>query len=125
MPMRELLWQPCLRLSRLTAQFLVVLVILCAALPASGHNPTVDFCADANTIAYLGQNHSEPSNPSSTIPLTVAVEDSKVQLVVADATGSCSWNSRDDRDRGVSSSANFYVIDAGNDRRTRKMVLLQ
>jgi hypothetical protein len=124
MPMREPLWQPCLRLSRLTAQFLVVTVVLCATLPASGHNPTVDCCADANSCAYLGQNHSTPSNPSTTVPLAVALEDSKVQLVVANAAGSCSWNSGDDRD-GVSSSVNFYMIDAGNDRRTRKMVLLQ
>src|SRR5262245_18131863 len=123
MPMRELLWQPCLRLSRLTAQFLVVILILCAALPASAQILAIEF--DASNSACLAPLHCDPSNPSTAIPLTLAVEDSKVPLVAANAAGSCSWDRRDDRRSAVSSHVDVYVLDAGNDRRTRKMVLLQ
>ncbi len=118
--MRELLGQRCLRLSRLTAQFLVVSVIVCAALPAPA---SAGFCTDAS--ACLARPHSDLSKPSSTMTLTVAVEDSKVELFAAGAAGSCSWNRRDDRDRAVCCNVHDSVLDAGNDRQIRKTVLLQ
>ena len=94
----------------------------------------------ALTIA-LGQNHPNPFNPSTTIPFTIAVEDSKVRLFVLDASGrivrtlfsgtkpagshTVTWDGRDDRGGATSSGVYFYVLDVDGERRTRKMVLLK
>ena len=94
----------------------------------------------ALTIA-LGQNHPNPFNPTTTIPFTIAVEDSKVRIFVLDASGrvvrtlfngtkpagshTVTWDGRDDRGGAASSGVYFYVLDVGNERRTRKMVLLK
>jgi len=94
----------------------------------------------ALTIA-LGQNHPNPFNPTTTIPFTIAMEDSKVRIFVLDASGrvvrtlyngtkpagshTVTWDGRDDRGGATSSGVYFYVLDVGNERRTRKMVLLK
>ncbi len=89
----------------------------------------------------LGQNHPNPFNPSTTIPFTVASDDSRVRLFVLDAGGrvvrtlfngtkpagshTVAWDGRDERGTAASSGVYFYVLDVGGERRTRKMVLLK
>ena len=94
----------------------------------------------ALTLA-LGQNHPNPFNPSTTIPFTIAADDSKVRLLILDASGrlvrtlfngikpagthTTTWDGRDDRGGATSSGVYFCVLDAGGERRTRKLVLLK
>ena len=89
----------------------------------------------------LGQNHPNPFNPSTTIPFTVASDDSRVRLFILDAGGrivrtlfngakpagshTVTWDGRDERGGATSSGVYFYVLDVNGERRTRKMVLLK
>jgi hypothetical protein len=89
----------------------------------------------------LGQNHPNPFNPSTTIPFTVAEDDSRVRLFVLDAGGrivrtlfngakpagshTVTWDGRDERGGATSSGVYFCVLDVNGERRTRKMVLLK
>ena len=77
MPMRVLHRQPCLLRSRLTAQFLVVIVVVCAALPAFA----VGLYADASDSAFLPVT----VNSMTTIPSTIAIDDAKARLLVLDS----------------------------------------
>jgi flagellar hook assembly protein FlgD len=43
----------------------------------------------------------------------------------AGGTRSVVWNGRDDNGNAVSSGVYFYVLDAGKERLTRKLVLLK
>ncbi len=95
----------------------------------------------AEVALSLGQNHPNPFNPSTTIPFTVASDDSRVRLFVLDAAGrvvrtlfngakpagshTVRWDGRDDRGGAASSGVYFCVLDVGGERRTRKMVLLK
>ncbi|HEU4928801.1 MAG TPA: FlgD immunoglobulin-like domain containing protein, partial [Candidatus Krumholzibacteria bacterium] len=95
----------------------------------------------AARMLALGQNHPNPFNPSTTIPFTVAADDSRVRLFVLDASGrlvrtlyngtkpagshTVTWDGRDERGGAASSGVYFYVLDVGGERRTRKMVLLK
>jgi hypothetical protein len=91
----------------------------------------------------LGQNHPNPFNPRTTIPYRVpaAAHPQRVRLVVLDVSGRVvrtlvdedqpggayhvSWEGKDERGAHVSSGVYFYVLDVGEKRQSRKMVLLK
>lgn len=89
----------------------------------------------------LGQNHPNPFNPQTTIPYTLPAGATHVRLAIMDVAGKrvrtlvdetqsggtkeVIWDGRDDRGGAVSSGVYFYVLDAGNRRLTRKLVLLK
>jgi len=90
----------------------------------------------------LGQNHPNPFNPQTTIPFEVPGSGaSRVRVFVIDAAGrvvrtlvdeamsggshTTVWDGKDASGAGVSSGVYFYVLDAGGERLTRKMVLLK
>ncbi|HET6463070.1 MAG TPA: FlgD immunoglobulin-like domain containing protein, partial [Candidatus Krumholzibacteria bacterium] len=88
----------------------------------------------------LHQNHPNPFNPQTTIAYDLPSA-SRVRLLVVDVSGklvrtlvnetqssgsrSVIWNGRDDNGNAVSSGVYFYVLDAGKERLTRKLVLLK
>jgi len=88
----------------------------------------------------LHQNHPNPFNPQTTIAYDIPSA-SRVRLLVMDVSGrlvrtlvdetqepgsrSVVWNGRDDAGNAVSSGVYFYVLDAGKERLTRKLVLLK
>lgn len=88
----------------------------------------------------LHQNHPNPFNPQTTIAYDLPSA-SRVRLLVMDVSGklvrtlvdetqssgsrSVIWNGRDDSGNAVSSGVYFYVLDAGKERLTRKLVLLK
>ncbi|HET6349647.1 MAG TPA: FlgD immunoglobulin-like domain containing protein [Candidatus Krumholzibacteria bacterium] len=88
----------------------------------------------------LHQNHPNPFNPETTIEYDLP-STGQVRLVILDASGrvvrtlvnvaqtagsrSVVWNGRDDAGNAVSSGVYFYVLDAGKERLTRKLVLLK
>lgn len=90
----------------------------------------------------LGQNHPNPFNPQTTIPYDLPAGGSvRVRLWILDISGrlvstlvdedqsggsyKVTWEGKDDRGDAVSSGVYFYVLDAGAERRTRKLVLLK
>ncbi len=89
----------------------------------------------------LYQNTPNPFNPQTTIRYDLQSGSTRVQLSIFDATGrnvrtlanevqsggshSVIWNGRDDAGNAVSSGVYFYVLDAGKERLTRKLVLLK
>lgn len=91
----------------------------------------------------LQQNHPNPFNPQTSIryDLPAWPEPRRVQLRILDVTGGvvrtlvdgqqkggsyeALWNGTDDGGNGVSSGIYFSVLDAGGERRTRKLVLLK
>ena len=88
----------------------------------------------------LHQNHPNPFNPQTTIAYDIPSA-SRVRLLVMDVSGrlvrtlvdenqepgsrSVVWNGRDDAGSAVSSGVYFYVLDAGKERLTKKLVLLK
>lgn len=88
----------------------------------------------------LHQNHPNPFNPQTTIAYDLP-STARVRLLVMDVSGklvrtlvdetqaagsrSVIWNGRDDNGNAVSSGVYFYVLDAGKERLTRKLVLLK
>jgi hypothetical protein len=88
----------------------------------------------------LHQNVPNPFNPQTTIAYDLP-STSRVRLLVMDVSGklvrtlvdetqstgsrSVVWNGRDDGGNAVSSGVYFYVLDAGKERLTRKLVLLK
>ena len=91
----------------------------------------------------LHQNQPNPFNPQTTIRYDLPTQGgaTRVRLMIVDATGrrvrtlvdetqsggtrSVVWNGRDDSGSTVSSGVYFYVLDAGKERLTRKLVLLK
>jgi hypothetical protein len=91
----------------------------------------------------LYQNMPNPFNPQTTIryDLPSGAGATRVRLAIMDSAGhrvrvlvnetqdqgshSVIWNGRDDAGNTVSSGVYFYVLDAGKDRLTRKLVLLK
>jgi len=89
----------------------------------------------------LYQNQPNPFNPETTIRYDLPAGSTRVRLLIADLAGrrvrtlvdevqaggsrSVVWNGRDDSGNGVSSGVYFYVLDAGKERLTRKLVLLK
>ncbi len=89
----------------------------------------------------LYQNTPNPFNPQTTIRYDLPTGSTRVRLSIFDATGgrvrtlvnevqsggsrSAIWNGRDDAGGTVSSGVYFYVLDAGKQRLTRKLVLLK
>ena len=88
----------------------------------------------------LHQNVPNPFNPLTTIRYDLPAN-ARVRLSIIDVAGkrvrtlvdeqqtagsrSTIWNGRDDAGRAVASGVYFYVLDAGKDRLTRKLVLLK
>ena len=88
----------------------------------------------------LHQNQPNPFNPQTTIRYELP-DQAFVRLTIFDASGrrvrtlvsesqrvgsrSAIWNGRDDSNNAVSSGVYFYVLDAGKERLTRKLVLLK
>jgi hypothetical protein len=89
----------------------------------------------------LYQNQPNPFNPETTIRYDLPAGATRVRLLIADANGrrvrtlidetqsggtrSVVWNGRDDGGNPVSSGVYFYVLDAGKQRLTKKLVLLK
>ena len=89
----------------------------------------------------LHQNTPNPFNPQTTIRYDLPTGSTRARLSIFDATGgrvrtlidevqsggsrSVIWNGRDDNGSAVSSGVYFYVLDAGKERLTRKLVLLK
>jgi len=98
-------------------------------------------------VFSLSQNHPNPFNPSTTISYTVGADGEKsggavpVKLRIFDARGrlvvtladlmqkpgsyKVSWDGRDRQGVLTGSSVYFYLLEAGDFRATRKMVLLK
>ena len=94
-------------------------------------------------LLVLGQNHPNPFNPQTTIPyeLPNTAQAVHARLVILDTAGrvvrtlidedqsgglrEAVWDGRNDVGSTVSSGVYFYVLDAGGERRTRKLVLLK
>lgn len=88
----------------------------------------------------LGLNHPNPFNPQTTIPYSLSWG-TWVRLAIYDASGrlvrvlvderqsvgqrSVVWDGQDAAGRAVASGVYFSVLEANNERRTRKMVLLK
>ena len=88
----------------------------------------------------LHQNVPNPFNPLTTIRYDLPAN-ARVRLSIIDVAGrrvrtlvdeqqtagsrSAIWNGRDDAGRAVASGVYFYVLDAGKERLTRKLVLLK
>ena len=88
----------------------------------------------------LYQNHPNPFNPQTTIDYDLPAA-GPVRLLIMDASGrvvrtlvnetqpagsrSIDWNGRDDSGNAVASGVYFYVLDAGKERLTKKLVLLK
>ena len=88
----------------------------------------------------LHQNAPNPFNPLTTIRYDLPAN-ARVRLSIIDVAGrrvrtlvdeqqtagsrSAIWNGRDDAGRAVASGVYFYVLDAGKERLTRKLVLLK
>jgi hypothetical protein len=97
----------------------------------------------ATAALALAQNHPNPFNPTTVIPYTLpgGSTPQRVRLLILDVAGGvvrtlvdesqaggsheATWDGRDDRGGPVSSGVYFYVLDAGGERRTRKLVLLK
>lgn len=95
------------------------------------------------THLALHQNYPNPFNPQTTISyeLPAAARPERVRLRIVDVAGRvvrtlvnenqpggsyrATWQGKDDRGESVSSGVYFYVLDAGGERRTRKLVLLK
>ena len=91
-------------------------------------------------VLALHQNVPNPFNPQTTIRYEIATPD-HVRLAIYDASGrrirqlvdesqttgsrEVVWNGRDEAGQAVSSGVYFYVLDAGGQRLTRKLVLLK
>ncbi len=91
----------------------------------------------------LHQNHPNPFNPQTTISyeLPASLERTRVRLSIHDISGReiatlvddeqpsgshvARWNGQDANGERVASGVYFYVLQAGDERRTRKMVLLK
>jgi hypothetical protein len=105
-------------------------------------SPMVAVTTPAEGLA-LGDNRPNPFNPQTTIPYQVPssptlqhvdlrvfdTAGSLVRVLVnedeASGTHSIVWTGRDDHDRPVSSGVYFYVLRAGKDQLSRKMVMLK
>jgi hypothetical protein len=105
-------------------------------------SPAATVTTQAVALA-LHQNHPNPFNPTTTIPYDLPAEASPVRvrlrvldtagrlvrtLVDEDQTGGSRavvWDGRDARGGAVSSGVYFCILDAGGERRTRKVVLLK
>ena len=103
-------------------------------------SPVADATMVALTLA-LYQNHPNPFNPQTTIRYDLPPGSVRVRLWILDVAGhivrtlvdeaqsggarSVVWNGTDDRGAGVSSGVYFYVLEAGKERRTHKLVLLK
>jgi hypothetical protein len=103
---------------------------------------TVDVQPVASGLV-LHQNHPNPFNPQTVIPyeLPMSERSQRVRLWILDISGRIvntlvdenqpggsyrvEWQGKDDRGEAVSSGVYFYVLDAGGERRTRKLVLLK
>jgi flagellar hook assembly protein FlgD len=88
----------------------------------------------------LSPNQPNPFNPQTTIPYSVSWG-TRVRLTIYDASGrlvkvlvderqsvgkrSVVWNGEDATGRSVASGVYFCVLQANNERRTQKMVLLK
>ena len=88
----------------------------------------------------LHQNVPNPFNPLTTIRYDLPAN-ARVRLSIIDVAGrrvrtlvdeqqtagsrSAIWNGRDDAGRAVASGVYFYVLEAGKERRSRKLVLLK
>jgi hypothetical protein len=88
----------------------------------------------------LHQNHPNPFNPQTTIAYDLPAA-ARVRLLIVNVSGglvrtlvdetqsagsrSVVWNGRDDDGGAVSSGVYFYVLDAGKQRLTKKLVLLK
>ena len=104
--------------------------------------PTVDVAPPARELV-LHQNHPNPFNPQTTITydLPASAERIPVRLYVLDISGrvidklvdeeqssglhTVRWEGVDENRQRVASGVYFYVLQAGDERRTRKMVLLK
>jgi len=89
---------------------------------------------------YLKQNYPNPFNPETTIDYTL-VKDSKVSLTVYDVLGrkiktlvstrqragnrKAVWNGRNQKGAFVGSGIYFAVLQAGDKRLSRKMMLVK
>ncbi len=105
-------------------------------------SPVATVTTPASSLV-LGQNHPNPFNPQTTIPyeLPSTAQAVHARLVILDTAGrvvrtlvdedqaggsrEAVWNGRNDAGGTVSSGVYFYVLDAGGERRTRKLVLLK
>ena len=88
----------------------------------------------------LSQNYPNPFNPTTHIQFKVA-EQADVRLVVYDLTGRLvhtlvhdnkqpgtyhvEWNARDNLGRMLPTGIYFYVLEAGDFRATKKMLILK
>jgi hypothetical protein len=99
--------------------------------------------AGAPNIATLGRNHPNPFNPQTIIPYGVPASGApvRVRLVIYDALGrevrtlvdehqvggfrEVIWKGDDRHGARVPSGVYFCVLQAGNERRTQKLVLLK
>ncbi|MBN1291586.1 MAG: T9SS type A sorting domain-containing protein [Candidatus Latescibacteria bacterium] len=87
----------------------------------------------------LGQNYPNPFNPTTVIPFSLA-QDGEVKLVIYNALGQNArtlvdgwfsagvhtvvWDGRDDNGSGVGSGIYIYVLNCGNERQSKKMLLI-
>ena len=92
------------------------------------------------TVFALHQNYPNPFNPTTQIKYDIA-EDSFVSITIFDVMGrnirtlmnvnqtagyhSVRWDAKNDMGEGVSAGMYIYVIQAGEFRATKKMVLLK
>jgi flagellar hook assembly protein FlgD len=96
----------------------------------------------ATQALSLGQNRPNPFNPQTTIPYVLpGGASTRVRLSIVDIAGrlvrtlvnesqsggphEAAWNGKDDRGQSVSSGVYFYVLEAGGERRMKKLVLLK
>ena len=91
-------------------------------------------------VFALHQNYPNPFNPTTQIKYDIA-EDSFVSITIYDVMGrnirtlmnvnqtagyhSIQWDAKNDMGEGVSAGMYIYVIQAGEFRATKKMVLLK
>lgn len=89
----------------------------------------------------LLQNHPNPFNPSTTIRFSVGESKQAVQLLIYNARGqivrtlfnealpagyhSRTWDGNDDAGRSIGSGIYLYVLQSGNAKQSRKMILLK
>ena len=102
-------------------------------------SPVVTITTDARRLA-LYQNVPNPFNPQTSIRYDLPLS-ARVRLLIVDVAGrrvrtlvdeeqaagsrAAIWNGRDDAGHAVASGVYFYVLDAGKQRLTRKLVLLK
>ncbi|HET6350224.1 MAG TPA: FlgD immunoglobulin-like domain containing protein [Candidatus Krumholzibacteria bacterium] len=97
--------------------------------------------SDVPAVLTLGRNHPNPFNPQTIIPYGVPAGNTHVRVTIHDTSGrvvrvlvdenqsggtrDVVWNGNDDRGTRVASGVYYCVLQAGNERRTQKLLLLK